>query len=91
MNTFEVMKKLLLLSIQFLFAFQCEPEAIEKTPILIKCPCFNEIVYINDGVDTILIERQLMPDYKCEMWGLGLEYQRIPESVYVSRMIEICE
>ncbi len=75
------MKKLILLLSIPLFAFQCEPEQITKP----TCNCFREVVFINDGTDTVLIERTEAPNYKCELWGLGDNYAPIPNSEFVSR------
>jgi len=75
------MKKLLFLLSIPLFAFQCEPE---KTAVP-TCNCFNEVVYINDGIDTVLIERTEAEAIKCELWGLGDNYAPIPNSEFLSR------
>jgi hypothetical protein len=66
-----------------LFAFQCEPEQIQ---IPNQCnTCYNEVVWFNNGIDTVLIERTVAPMYKCEQWGLGDNYAPIPKSDFWSR------
>lgn len=76
------MKKLLLLLTLPLLAFQCEPDI----PQINQCTtCYNEVVWFNNGVDTVLIERTIAPMYKCEQWGLGDNYAPIPKSEFYSR------
>ena len=77
------MKKILLLLSIPLFAFQCETD--EPTPQPFDCNCFREVVYINDGTDTVLIERTEAEAIKCELWGLGDNYAPIPNSEFLSR------
>ena len=74
------MKKILLLLSIPLFAFQCEPEQTNQC-----VNCFREVVYINDGIDTVLIERTEAEAIKCELWGLGDNYAPIPKSEFLSR------
>jgi hypothetical protein len=77
------MKKILLLLSIPLFAFQCETD--EPTPHPFDCNCFNEVVYINDGIDTVLIERTEAPAYRCELWGQGDNYLKLNNSDFWHR------
>ena len=75
------MKKILLLLSIPLFAFQCEIDE----PKINECNCFNEVVYINDGIDTVLIERTEAESIKCELWGLADNYAPMKDSEFLSR------
>jgi len=81
------MKKLLLL-LPFMYAFQCEAP-IDNEPN--NCQCYKETIWLNNGIDTVLIESTEAPQYKCEQWGYGDEYLPIPKSEFLSRFHEICE
>jgi hypothetical protein len=79
------MKKLVLfLSIALLT--QCTPPAVEQ-----DCQCFEEIVYLNDGTDVILIDRIEADQNKCDKWGYGESYLPMRNSDFHNRFIEICE
>jgi hypothetical protein len=68
-----------------LFSFQCEAP-IENEPVPNQCTtCYKEIVWFNNGFDTVLIERTVAPMYKCERWGLNDNYAPIPNSEFWSR------
>jgi len=77
------MRKIILIFSIPLMAFQCESDDVV---IQNQCTtCFNEIVWFNNGVDTVLIQRTTAPMYKCERWGLNDNYAAIPNSEFWSR------
>jgi hypothetical protein len=80
---FVIMKKLLLLLALSFISCDVDEEII--TPPQNDCNCFEETIWLNNGIDTIMIERKLVPSYKCELWGYGNEYLPIPRSEYFNR------